>query len=120
MAESHSLGKLGEQMAERLLVSKGYSIREKNWRSGRKEVDIIVESEKFIVFVEVKTRTSGYQVSPLEAVTTPKQRHLIYAAESYIKLHGIEKDIRFDIITMVTDGKSFSTEHIEDAFYPTL
>lgn len=120
MAESHSLGKLGEEVAERLLISKGYNIREKNWRSGRKEIDIIAENETFIVFAEVKTRTSGYQVPPAEAVTTPKQRHLIFAAEAYARLHSIEKDIRFDIITLVTDGKNFSADHIEDAFYPTL
>jgi putative endonuclease len=120
MAESHSLGKTGEEMAERLLISKGYTITEKNWRSGRKEIDLIAENDKFIVFAEVKTRTSGYQVHPREAVTTPKQRHLIFAAETYVKRRGIDKEIRFDIITLVTDGKNFSVEHIEDAFYPTL
>lgn len=120
MAESHFLGKAGEEMAEKLLIAKGYSITEKNWRAGKKEIDIIAENEHYIVFAEVKTRTSGYQVHPREAVTTPKQRHLIFAAESYVKRKQIDKEIRFDIITLVTDGTSFSVEHIEDAFYPTL
>lgn len=120
MAESHSLGKLGEQIARRLLESKGYSIRETNWRTGKKEIDLIAENDKFIVFAEVKTRTSGFQVPPAEAVTTPKQRLLIFAAETYIKLNMIDKDIRFDIITVIADGHSVIAEHIEDAFYPTL
>lgn len=120
MAESHSLGKYGEQLAEKLLISKGYTICEKNWRAGRKEIDLIAENEKYIVFAEVKTRTAGFQLHPREAVTTPKQRLMIFAAESYVRKKAIVKEIRFDIITIIADGGRFSTEHIEDAFYPTL
>lgn len=120
MALFHSLGKTGEKIAERLLINKGYTIRKKNWRTGKREIDLIAENERFIVFVEVKTRTGNFIVHPLDAVTIPKQRNLIYAAETYMRLNQIEKEIRFDIITVVADGRSFSTEHIEDAFYPTL
>jgi len=120
MAESHSLGKYGEQLAEKLLASKGYAIRERNWHAGRKEIDLIAENDRFIVFVEVKTRTAGFQVHPRDAVTTPKQRVMIFSAESYVKKNEIEKEIRFDIITIIADAGRFSTEHIEDAFYPTL
>jgi len=120
MAESHSLGKYGEEVAQRLLESKGYTIRERNWHAGKKEIDLIAENERFIVFVEVKTRTAGFQVHPREAVTTPKQRTMIFAAETYVKRAGAGKDIRFDIITVIADGRSFTAEHIEDAFYPTL
>jgi putative endonuclease len=120
MAESHSLGKYGEQVAERLLESKGYTIREKNWHAGKKEIDLIAENERFIVFAEVKTRTEGFQVHPRDAVTTPKQRTMIFAADSYVRKNSIVKDIRFDIITIIATKGKFSTEHIEDAFYPTL
>lgn len=107
-------------MARRLLEEKGYQIREENWRAGKKEIDLIAENDRFIVFAEVKTRTSGFQVHPRDAVTVPKQRHLIFAAESYVRKNNINKEIRFDIITIVAEGRSFSAEHIEDAFYPTL
>lgn len=120
MAESHTLGKLGEQMAENLLISKGYAIRERNWRTGKREIDLIAENGSTIVFAEVKTRTTGFQLEPRDAVTPPKQRNLIFAAENYVNRHGIDKEIRFDIITVVADGRTFLTEHIEDAFYPTL
>ncbi|MBM3419674.1 MAG: YraN family protein [Bacteroidetes bacterium] len=120
MAESHTLGKRGEQIAEKLLESKGFKIRERNWRTGKREIDLIAENISTVVFAEVKTRTAGFQVDPRDAVTAPKQRNLIFAAETYVKRNGIEKEIRFDIITLVADGRSFRTEHIEDAFYPTL
>lgn len=120
MAESHSLGKMGENMAVQHLLDLGYKIRQRNWKSGRYEIDIIAENNEFIVFVEVKTRSENYQVHPSNAVTTPKQRLIILAAESYIDRNNINKESRFDIISVISGGKSYSVEHIEDAFYPTL
>ena len=120
MAESHSLGKRGENIAANYLLSKGYRIVERNWITGRKEIDIIAEDDNNIVFVEVKTRTIDFQLHPREAVSVPKQRNLIYAAQTYIERTMPEKDARFDIISVVVDGRKFEVEHIEDAFYPTL
>jgi putative endonuclease len=45
---------------------------------------------------------------------------MIYAAESYIRKYNIEKESRFDIVSIITSGKTTEVEHIEDAFYPTL
>jgi putative endonuclease len=120
MADFHSLGKYGEEMAEKLLEGKGFRIIEKNWHAGRKEIDIIAENDKFIVFVEVKTRSAGFQVHPREAVSEPKQRTMIFAADTYVRKHMIEKEIRFDIITIIVNDGKLTTDHIEDAFYPTL
>jgi putative endonuclease len=120
MAESHSLGQLGENLAVQHLLDSGYKIRQRNWKSGRYEIDIIAENNDFIVFVEVKTRSENYQMHPVNAVTTGKQRLIILAAESYIERNHIIKDTRFDIISVITGVKSNSVEHIEDAFYPTL
>lgn len=120
MAESHSLGKRGENIALNHLLSKGYSILERNWTAGRKEIDIIAEDDRNIVFVEVKTRTIDFQLHPREAVSVPKQRNMIYAAQTYIERRMPGKDARFDIISVVVNGRSFQVEHIQDAFYPTL
>ncbi len=120
MAESHSLGKRGENIAVRYLLEKGYSILERNWTTGRKEIDIIAEDNNNIVFVEVKTRTIDFQIHPREAVSVPKQRNMIFAAQRYIERKLPEKEARFDIISIVVDGRKFGLEHIEDAFYPTL
>jgi putative endonuclease len=120
MAESHSLGIRGENIAIDHLQSKGYNIIERNWTTGRKEIDIIAEDNNNIVFVEVKTRTMDFQVHPRDAVSVPKQRNIIYAAQTYIERNMPAKDARFDIISVVVDGRKFKIEHIEDAFYPTL
>ncbi|MEA1885823.1 MAG: YraN family protein [Bacteroidota bacterium] len=120
MAKSHSLGKNGEQLALKYLKDNGYRVIEKNWLTGRKEIDIIAEDDEFIIFIEVKTRMADFQVHPREAVSVPKQRNMIYAAQTYIQRNEIEKEARFDIISIIMDGPKHELEHVKDAFYPTL
>lgn len=120
MAESHSLGQMGENLAAEHLTNKGYRIRHRNWVSGKYEIDIIAENSDFIVFAEVKTRSENYHMHPADAVTTQKQRTIILAAENYINRYNINKESRFDIITVISDGTNHQIDHIENAFYPTL
>lgn len=120
MADSHKLGKFGEQVAVRHLTDNGYQIIARNWTTGKREIDIIAENENNIVFIEVKTRMADYQVHPRDAVSVPKQRNIIFAAQTWIERNITDKEARFDIITVISDGKQREIEHIENAFYPTL
>lgn len=120
MAESHSLGKEGEEMAAGHLKSKGYRILHRNWVSGRKEIDIVAENNNFVVFAEVKTRSRDMKLSHEELVSREKQRFLVLAADSYIRRYNINKESRFDVIIIISKDKTFEIEHIENAFYPTL
>ncbi|HNY52164.1 MAG TPA: YraN family protein [Bacteroidales bacterium] len=121
MSESSSLGRKGEDLAVSFLSDKGYRIRNRNWKAGRLEVDIIAETGEFIVFVEVKTRSEDFLQSPQDSVTRDKQRSLVLAADSYIRWFDISKQVRFDVITVIARGQTLTIEkHIEDAFYPTL
>jgi len=120
MADSHNLGHEGEELAREHLAKKGYRILHRNWKSGKREIDIIAENKDFIVFVEVKTRTDDFLMHPRHAVTSEKQKSIIFAAETYISRYNIDKESRFDIISIISNGKSIEIEHLEDAFYPTL
>ena len=120
MSDTASLGPRGEKLAVGWLRQKGYTIRDRNWRSGRTEIDIIAENEKYIAFVEVKTRSADRLVNPAEAVNVPKQRTIIFAASNYIKRYNLEKEARFDIITVIFKGPNWEIEHIERAYYPTM
>jgi putative endonuclease len=120
MSESHDLGRQGEELAAGHLNKAGYKILFRNWKWGKNEIDIIAENKEFIVFAEVKTRTDDYQVHPVAAVTRGKQKSIILAADGYIKRYNINKDSRFDVITIIKKGEQFEIDHIEDAFYPTL
>lgn len=120
MAESHNLGKKGEDIAADHLKKTGYKIVSRNWKWGKNEIDIIAENSEFVIFVEVKTRSDDFQMHPVTAITREKQKSIIWAAEGYIKRFGIDKDSRFDVITIINKEGQFEIDHIEDAFYPTL
>lgn len=123
MARHNELGKWGEDVAERYLSDKGYTIRERDWKLGHRDIDIIAVTPDgmTVVFVEVKTRTTAEIMSPEDAVDEKKVRNLCYAANDYVKMHDVSEELRFDIITVVgTNGHEPTIEHIEDAFNPLL
>lgn len=102
------------------LKKAGFKILFRNWKWGRHEIDIIAENQDFIIFVEVKTRTSDFQMHPLSAVTREKQKSIVRAANGYLQKFNIDKEGRFDIITVIKSVESYQIDHLESAFYPTL
>ena len=121
MASHNDLGALGEKIALEYLLEKNYQILETNWVCGHKEVDIIAKDGDTIVFVEVKTRHSKCLVDPEITVDSYKQRHLIWAANSYVNRYQYDNDVRFNIIAIIVNhNNEKKIEHIEDAFYPSL
>ncbi len=120
MSESYNLGKTGEDVATDHLRKSGFKILYRNWKWGKHEIDIIAEKNNVVVFVEVKTRTDDYLMDPRTAITREKQRSIIFAAEGYIQRFNIDKESRFDVLTIIKKEESFEIDHIEDAFYPTL
>lgn len=100
---TREFGKLGEDSASEYLVSQGYHILGRNVFVGHREIDIIAENEKCIVFAEVKTRRQAPDSNtmfgtPATAVDAKKKQNLISAAEEYIKKNGSDKIPRIDII----------------------
>lgn len=59
MAEHNEIGKIGEEIAQKFVADLGYKIKAVNWQFRKAEIDIVCKDKEFIVFVEVKTRTSG-------------------------------------------------------------
>ena len=120
MEEKHILGKKGETIAKGYLLEKSYTILEKNWRYLKAEVDLIVQNDDFIVFVEVKTRSSSNYGDPESFVSGKQQKMIINAANEYVIKNNIEREARFDIISIIISNNTEEIRHIEDAFYPTL
>lgn len=121
MDEHLKTGTIGEELACRYLESLGYTIHERNWRYGHKEVDIIAQWGPTLVIAEVKTRSSGSYLKARESVTRDKERFLIQAADHYVRLHHLELEVRYDIIALdIASDRTYTIEHILNAFYPTL
>lgn len=118
-------GKGGEDAACRFLETEGYSVICRNYRAAHDEIDIIAESERYIVFVEVKTRTyvkNSRYGRPASAVGSKKRACLARAAETYIKSHPSSKFYRFDIVEVlictdsVTGNGSYRFNHMKGVF----
>ena len=110
------LGVFGETLAERFLIQKGYQILEKNVHFKRLEADIIALHGDLLVVVEVKTRQTAEIGEPWRAVTRSKQKQIIQVANYYICKNNIDKETRFDIVSIVHNSHRTNIEHIEDAF----
>jgi len=115
MTNHIKIGSKGEKLACDFLEKKGYRILEKNWRSGRFEIDIIAEEKNTVIFVEVKTRTNDYYGFPEESVNETKQEHILQAAEDYVIRNNINNEIRFDIVSIIMSRNVQKIYHIEDA-----
>ena len=124
MAEHNDIGAIGEEIAAKTLRRKWLRIRERNWRRGHLEVDIIAESRKEIIFAEVKTRTGTWGgKTPAEYVDDAKKRHMVAAANAYVRQHGIEKYVRLDVVGVLLDAETHEAvevTHYENAFLPPV
>ncbi|MCL2775261.1 MAG: YraN family protein [Oscillospiraceae bacterium] len=128
MGNTKKLGADGENIAVLFLESKEYEIVEKNYRAKLKikkgagcEIDIIAKKDGYIVFAEVKTRSSLTYGVPSESVNINKQRHIISAAKYFLMGRGSlysESQPRFDVIEIYRDNKTGKNYvcHIEGAF----
>jgi len=117
MAIHNDFGKWGEDMAAAYLQDKGYSIIERDWRFGHRDVDIIAVTGDTIVFVEVKSRRDDTLRSAIEEVDLKKQRSVCIVADMYIKMKHVDLYPRFDVIGVTGDGRrGYKIEHLENAF----
>ena len=115
MAAHNELGKWGEDLAVDYLQRKGYTIIERDWKSGKRDLDIIAQDGNIIVFVEVKTRRNRLFGEPEESVDYHKLQNLQQAISHYVKFKHIRQEIRFDIISIVgTVGTDPDIQHIQD------
>ena len=100
------------------MLNKGYIILHRNWRSGKKEIDIIAQKDDVVIIAEIKTRTNFDFGFPEEAVNKSKQRFLKSAAEAFIDANPQYSIIRFDIISVLIEGEQVKEIiHFEEAFY---
>jgi putative endonuclease len=116
MARHNETGKKGEDLAAEYLQKQGYTVLERNYRFGRYEIDIIAQQGKFLVFVEVKSKTNTSFGLPADEVTAKKAAQVTEAALEYIHQNQWKQEIRFDIVSVIFGGGTFNLEHITDAF----
>ncbi len=106
-------GKIGEDIAAKYLKKKGYEIIKRNYTNEYGEIDIIAADDGYLVFVEVKLRTTEEFGRPAEAITKHKISKISQTASCYIHSKRLyDYPVRFDVIE-ICDGE---INHIENAF----
>ena len=112
------LGQIGEKTAVAFLERHGFHVLQRNFRNKLGEIDIVAKDGDTICFIEVKTRKTDAFGSPLESVTTAKQRKIIHVALSYLKVQGRdETNVRFDVVSVILgDEEGPQVEIIKNAF----
>ncbi|MBO4212679.1 MAG: YraN family protein [Clostridia bacterium] len=122
-----NIGDIGENAAAKYLKRHFFRIVERTYRFHRDEIDIIAKNRKFLVFVEVKTRSRNDVNdndfgTPSSAVDAGKMSRTKKAAVGYLAEHPESKRaIRFDVIEVYLDKNSekpkiIDINHIENAF----
>jgi putative endonuclease len=112
-----TFGLLGERVAERWLKRKGWQVLERRFRNGRRDIDLVVQRDGLVAFVEVKARRGDAFGDPVEAVHWRKQRELTRSAAVWIDRFGRpESSYRFDVVGVLVNGERVRVRHVENAF----
>jgi len=112
-------GKLGEDLAHRMLRRRGFTVIARNYRppSGGGEIDLIAMEGGTLVFVEVKTRSSTEFGTPEDAVDSEKRAFIERAARDYARRRRVAwEHVRFDLVSVVP-GDPPQVELLRDAFH---
>lgn len=112
------VGILGEEIAAKFLISKGFEVVDRNYRKKFGEIDIVVKREGVIYFVEVKTVSRENlrglpekikdDFRPEDNVHASKLKRLSRAIQVYLAEHkfGEETCWQFDVVTVLLDVKN--------------
>jgi putative endonuclease len=112
-------GKQAEDRACQYLQARGLRLLARNYRSQRGEIDLILQDQNSLVFVEVRYRSQSHFGSAAESIDRRKQSRLIACARYYMQTHpdACEQPCRFDVVSIT--GPRSAIEWIPDAFNAT-
>ncbi len=91
-----------EDMAAAYLTDLGYRIIARNYRCRMGEIDLVAREGKYLVFAEVKERSSGFRGYGSESVDRRKQDRILRTARYYMMRERIDQfmPVRFDVVTI--------------------
>lgn len=116
-AARQAFGELGERIAERWLRRRGWRVVQRRFRNGRRDIDLVVEQDGTVAFVEVKARRGAEFGGPVQAVNWRKRKELQRSAMIWIDRHGKEAEsYRFDVVGVLLHGADVRVCHVENAF----
>jgi putative endonuclease len=116
-AARQAFGEFGERVAERWLCRRGWRVVQRRFRNGRRDIDLVVERNGTVAFVEVKARRGAEFGGPVQAVNWRKRKELERSALIWIDRHGRPAEsYRFDVVGVLLHGAEVRVCHVENAF----
>ena len=96
----------------------GLKLLEKNYRTPRGEIDLIMLDDETIVFIEVRARSSDAYMKPLESIDKHKLENIIFASTHYLQKikAGNDSTCRFDVVVLTGAQRQSKIEWIKNAF----
>ncbi|HVZ50211.1 MAG TPA: YraN family protein [Gemmatimonadaceae bacterium] len=114
---TNDFGELGERIAARWFARAGWRVLARRFRAGRRDIDLVIERDGLVAFVEVKARTGDAFGDPVEAVHRRKQRSLCKSAQAWISRHGrLGEEYRFDVVGILLRDRRVFVRHVPKAF----
>ncbi len=101
MTHQKRLGEWGEAQARCYLEAIGYIFVDRNYRAPEDEIDLVMQDDDIVVFVEVKTRISNKFGAPEESVSKVKRQRLQRAAWAFLQEHEmLNASWRIDVVAI--------------------
>lgn len=88
MKLNHAQGRAGEDLAWAFLEKQGCRLIARNWHCRYGEIDLIVQHNGTLVFVEVKYRRNGNFGGSAYSINAAKLAKLQRSIETYLQQHG--------------------------------
>lgn len=96
-------GQAGEDTALDYLRRQGLQLVTRNFRCKAGEIDLIMQDQASLVFVEVRKRATAEYGGAAASITPAKQRRLLRAAQVYLLRFRNQPPCRFDVVAI--DGE---------------
>lgn len=125
-SQKRKFGDLGEKIAEKYLISKGYSIIEKNYLKPWGEIDLVAKKDGSLVFCEVKTRDAKNVEHYLaeSSVNRLKIKKLQKICETYLMERRLSYSQKWQIdvlaIAIDKEEKKAKVKHFENAVWEKI
>lgn len=123
MQTTREQGQYTENLACEFLLNHGLKLIERNYHSRMGEIDLIMQDDTHLVFVEVRYRRNNHYGSGAETITNGKQSKLLKTASAYLQQHAklAKYPARFDVVSMTgvintTNNTGVNINWIKNAF----
>ena len=101
MSQHNEVGKIGEDLAAKFLLERGYKIIEQNYKTKYSEIDLVTQKGKDLVFVEVRTKIGENFGTPEDTLNNKKLNKVRFNALSYASFKQWKGPIKIDAICIV-------------------